>query len=319
MPGQIILADAMGFCWGVRRTLRIVEEQANPLNRIATIGDVIHSPQVVDRLRSRGLDTAESVAEANERGYRRVAITAHGASPARAERARGLGIDVVDTTCPLVTKVQRLARKLVEQGYFLVVYGDGRHPEVQGILGWANTTRSVAAMSIGDLPWARADSGSGATGSSIPRKVAVVSQTTKIVDEFLVFSRELLMQVGRDGAELRICNTICAPTTERQNAIARLAKSTDLILVVGGRKSSNTTRLAELARKHGVAAHHIESASEIDDRWLSPEQDVGVTAGASTPDDVIRGVIDALARRGYRRPTASSLLSEAKLDQIPAF
>jgi 4-hydroxy-3-methylbut-2-en-1-yl diphosphate reductase len=174
-------------------------------------------------------------------------------------------------------------------------------------------------MSISDLPWVRSTSDSSEYASSIPRKVAVVSQTTKIVDEFLAFSRDLLMQVGRDGIELRICNTICAPTTERQNAIARLAESAELILVVGGRKSSNTTRLAELARKHGVAAYHIESAAEIDDSWLSPEQNVGVTAGASTPDDVIKEVIDALVRRGYRQPAGSSMLLGADLDQIPAF
>jgi 4-hydroxy-3-methylbut-2-en-1-yl diphosphate reductase len=320
MKGKIVLADAMGYCWGVRRTLDIIQRAGKPENQIATIGDVIHNPQVVQRLRDAGIQTAESVDQALSRGFSQVAITAHGASPERNHRAEQLGLSMVDTTCPLVTKVQRLAQKLVKQGYFIVVYGDAGHPEVRGILGWADTSRAVAAKHVEDLPWNTARGKAGiADGVAPPRKVAVVSQTTKIVEEFLAFTRDLTDLVAREGGEIRVCNTICAPTTERQNAIERLADQVDLILVIGGRKSSNTARLAEVARGHGVISHHIESERDIDSDWLSQAQNVGITAGASTPDDVIEGVIDDLAQRGYERPSVHAWQAEYDLAHEPAY
>jgi 4-hydroxy-3-methylbut-2-en-1-yl diphosphate reductase len=229
-------------------------------------------------------------------------------------------LTMVDTTCPLVTKVQRLAEKLVRQGYFVVVYGDEAHPEVKGILGWAGTSRAIAAKHLEDLPWdtARGAAGNG-TGSSPPRKAAVISQTTKIVDEFLAFTRLLTDLVAREGGEIRICNTICAPTTERQNALERLAGRVDVILVIGGRKSSNTARLAEVARGHGVKSYHIESERDIRSEWLEDAGDVGITAGASTPDDVIERVIDDLAARGYSRPSAHTWQTDLDLEYEPAY
>lgn len=320
MNGKIVLADAMGYCWGVRRTLDIIQRSGKPDNQIATIGDVIHNPQVVQRLRDAGVQTSNTVDDASKQGFKQVAITAHGASPERTRRAEALGLTMVDTTCPLVTKVQRLAQKLVKQGYFIVVYGDANHPEVRGILGWADTSRSVAAKHVDDLPWNSARGRVSADDHvAPPRKVAVISQTTKIVDEFLAFTRELTELVARDGGEIRVCNTICAPTTERQNAIERLAEQVEAILVIGGRKSSNTARLAEVARGHGVVSYHIESERDIDPQWLTGVRHVGITAGASTPDDVIEGVIDDLAFRGYERPSMKSWQAEYDLEHEPAY
>ncbi len=320
MKGKIVLADTMGYCWGVRRTLEIIQRAGKPEEQIATIGDVIHNPQVVQRLRSAGVQTAESVDEAAYRGFRHVAITAHGASPERNRRAEEMGLTTVDTTCPLVTKVQRLAQKLVKQGYFIVVYGDADHPEVRGILGWADTSRAVAAKHVEDLPWNAQRGSEGSDGlTAPPRKVAVISQTTKIVDEFLSFARDLTDLVAREGGEIRICNTICAPTTERQNALERLATEVDAILVIGGRKSSNTARLAEVARGYGVESYHIESEADVDDDWLKHVRDIGITAGASTPDDVIERVIDDLAGRGFQRPSVHTWQAEFDLAHEPAY
>jgi 4-hydroxy-3-methylbut-2-en-1-yl diphosphate reductase len=320
MRGRIVLADAMGYCWGVRRTLEIIQRAGSPDDQIATIGDVIHNPHAVEQLRSHGIRTATSVEEAAKQGFRKVAITAHGASPERTHEAKRLGLSMVDTTCPLVTKVQRLAEKLVRQGYFIVVYGDRDHPEVRGIVGWANTSRVVAAKQLRDLPWnhhegtPRDDSDDGP-----PRKVAVISQTTKIVDEFLAFARELTDQVAQRGGEVRICNTICAPTTDRQNALRRMASQVDVILVIGGRKSSNTTRLAELGRRHGVDSYHIESDQEISPEWLEGVRNVGITAGASTPDEVIYRVIDFLSEQGYARPDLADISGVIDLAEQPAY
>lgn len=302
MIRRIKLAQEMGYCWGVRRALDIIAEAGDPADPVATIGDVIHNPQVVERLRSAGIDTSASVATAAGLGYRRVAITAHGAGPHMAGEAVEHGVQLLDTTCPLVTKVQRLAQKLVKQGYTIVVYGDSYHPEVKGIIGWSGTTRAYPAKKIVDLPWDGPRGTTDPDASVPPRKVAVVSQTTKNTDEFMTFCGELATWVLPEGGELRVCNTICEPTYTRQNALKDLAREVDLILAIGGKKSSNTARLAEVGRQLGVQSYHIERPRDIQDAWLTIDGDVGITAGASTPDDVIQAVVNHLVERGFEAP-----------------
>jgi 4-hydroxy-3-methylbut-2-enyl diphosphate reductase len=301
---RVVVADELGYCWGVRRAVDIISASAQNDGPIAPVGDIIHNPQVVQRLRQIGVEGAESVEQAKGRGFTRVAITAHGMGPHLALEAAAENMQLIDTTCPLVTKVQRLAQKLVRQGYFLVVYGDAYHPEVRSVLGWANTSKSCAAKKIADLPWntRRGKEGPGLTAP--PRKVAVVSQTTKNIDELMKFASELQAMVVPEGGEFRLCNTICEPTSERQNALRRLIEEdhVDLILAIGGRKSSNTARLAEIGRSLGVPSHHIEQREDIDATWLESINVIGVTAGASTPDDVIEDVVGALADLGYAPP-----------------
>ena len=304
MGKRVVVAQELGYCWGVRRALEIVEAAAESTGPIAPIGDVIHNPQVVERLRQRGIEGATSVTEAAGRGFRRVAITAHGMGPHLAGEAASAGMELIDTTCPLVTKVQRLAQKLVRQGYYLVVYGDSYHPEVRSVIGWAGTSKAVAAKKIADLPWNAPRGASGEGVLTPPRKVAVVSQTTKNVDELMVFAQQLQAMVMPEGGEFRLCNTICEPTSERQNALKRLVEEdqVDVILAIGGRKSSNTARLAEVGQALGVPSYHIERIGDIEEAWLVDADVVGVTAGASTPDDVIENVVADLARRGYTPP-----------------
>ncbi|HLI51068.1 MAG TPA: 4-hydroxy-3-methylbut-2-enyl diphosphate reductase [Thermomicrobiaceae bacterium] len=317
MTRQIVMADELGYCWGVRRALDIISEAGNPENPVATIGDVIHNPQVVQRLTANGVHPLLTMDEAVSKGFNRVATTAHGAGPDRAPDAKGRGLELIDTTCPLVTKVQRLGQKLVRQGYYLVVYGDGYHPEVRGILGWADTKRACAAKHIEDLPWTARRGSSDPDAITPPHKVAVVSQTTKMVDEFMKFVTALTEMVARDGGEIRICNTICEPTSNRQNALRKLADESDLILVIGGKKSSNTARLAEVGNSYGVPSYHIESETDIDPSWLSEVEFVGVTAGASTPDDVIQEVVDWLVGQGFNPPEGG--IRHQSLDELPNF
>lgn len=314
---RIVMADELGYCWGVRRALDIIEKAGEPKDPVATVGDVIHNPQVVNRLRSQGVETAETVEEAASRGFKRIAITAHGAGPERAREAQERGLELIDTTCPLVTKVQRLAAKLVKQGYYIVVYGDHFHPEVRGVISWSDTSRAVAAKKIEDLPWNAPRGASGEGVEAPPRKVAVISQTTKMVEEFLDFARELTDMVAREGGEVRICNTICEPTYERQNALKRLASQVDMILAIGGKKSSNTARLAEVGRAFGIESHHIESYQEINPEWLATVENVGVTAGASTPDDVIEEVVEHLTTFGFEPPANG--MKPVNLDELPAY
>jgi len=301
----------------VRRAVDIISDAADPADRIAPIGDIIHNPQVVSRLRERGVIGMTSVEEAKAEGMRRVAITAHGMGPHLAIQADQAGLELIDTTCPLVTKVQRLAQKLVRQGYFLVVYGDSYHPEVKSVLGWAATSKSVAAKKIEDLPWNAPRGTKGEGVVTPPRKVALVSQTTKNIDELMVFSDKLQKMVMPDGGEFRLCNTICEPTTERQNALRRMAKEVDAILAIGGRKSSNTARLADVGNSLGVPSYHIEKPEDIDPAWLEGATNVGVTAGASTPDDVIEEVVRYLTTFGFTPPEGG--IRPVDPDYVPAY
>lgn len=316
---KIVVAQELGYCWGVRRAVNLIEDAASPTNRVAPIGDIIHNPQVVERLRSHGVEGATSVDEAKGRGFNRVAITAHGMGPHLAEQAKANNMELIDTTCPLVIKVQRLAQKLVRQGYYIVMYGDDYHPEVKSVLAWADTTKSCAAKHIEDLPW-NAARGSEEPGAIVPpRKVALVSQTTKNISELMEFSNELQRMVIPEGGEFRLCNTICEPTTERQNALKTLTDSAHVILAIGGKKSSNTARLADVGNQMGVPSHHIERPEDIQQEWLDAvgEGNVGITAGASTPDDVIEEVVIYLVDRGYTPPEGG--IRPVDPDYVPKF
>jgi len=316
---RIVVADELGYCWGVRRALDIIEDAADPEAPVAPIGDIIHNPQVVARLRERGVVGSESVDAASREGFKRVAITAHGMGPHLAQQASDAHMELIDTTCPLVTKVQRLAQKLVRQGYFLVVYGDAYHPEVKSVLGWAATSKSVAAKHLEDLPWNAKRGASGEGLVTPPRKVALVSQTTKNVDELMKFALELQAMVVPEGGEFRLCNTICEPTSERQNALKRLIDRDhcDVVFAIGGRKSSNTARLAEVASLLGVESHHIERPEDLQAEWLEGKTTVGVTAGASTPDQVIQDVVDTIAAYGFAPPSGG--IRAVDPDYVPAF
>ena len=318
-PKRIVVAHELGYCWGVRRALDIITDAAEKAGPVAPVGDIIHNPQVVERLRAKGVEGASSVAEAVSRGFGRVAITAHGMGPHLAAQAAENNLELIDTTCPLVTKVQRLAQKLVRQGYYLVVYGDSYHPEVTSVLAWASTSNSVAAKTITDLPWNARRGETGEGKITPPRKVAVVSQTTKNIDELMKFANALQDMVIPEGGEFRLCNTICEPTSERQKALKRLVEEDrcDLILAIGGRKSSNTARLAEVGNNMGVVSHHIERAEEIDGAWLASAHTVGLTAGASTPDDVIESVVAWLVAKGFAAPEGG--IRPVDPDYVPAF
>jgi 4-hydroxy-3-methylbut-2-enyl diphosphate reductase len=292
---NIILADEMGFCFGVRRAIEMVNELADEGKSVRMLGDVVHNPQVVHDLEGKGVSVISEVHQATSDGV--MVITAHGAAPWVADEARAAGTNVVDTTCPLVEKPQQIARDLAKDGYTVVVYGDKKHPEVKGILGWAGEG-ALATKSIEDLPWHIRRDADGAWAEKPPRKVAVVTQTTSEMDEVIAFVNELTALALPLGGEVRVINTICKPTTDRQLAMRTLAREADVVLVIGGRKSANTKHLAEIGNHLGTPSYHIESTAEIDPAWIEDKETVGVTAGASTPDAVVGEVVDWLVARG---------------------
>ncbi len=296
---EIIFADEMGYCFGVRKALEIIEAAADSHRRVASLGDIIHNPQAVAKLEEKGVSVMtelDQAVEARQAGQLdMMAITAHGAAPHVAATARAAGLEVVDTTCPLVTLVHERAARLRDDGYYIVVFGDRNHPEVKGILGHAGKD-AIAVTRFEDLPWtAPRDDFTAPRTAKPPKKVAVLSQTTMDIRAFTAFVNRLNELALPIGGEVFVHNTICKPTADRQLAVRHLARQADLIVVVGGKKSANTRHLAEISGELGVRNHHIQGPADLDPAWFTADvKVVGVTAGASTPDYVIEAVTSRL-------------------------
>lgn len=275
---EILLAKDMGFCWGVRRAIDIMEKAAGEQGEIISLGPVVHNPQVVSDLEAKGVRIATNPPEPDARP---VAITAHGLSPDSITAARSQGRQVIDATCPIVTRSQRWAKKMAESGFTVIVYGNPNHREVKGVLGWAQG-RGIAVTELSDLP------------AELPGRIAVISQTTQSPQRFAAFVARLLEERVNQIGELRVINTLCDVTSSQQAAARELAQEVDLMLVVGGRASANTGHLVEVCREEGAEAYQIESAAELDPAWLSGRLRVGLTAGASTPDSVVEAVVNRI-------------------------
>jgi small subunit ribosomal protein S1 len=272
---EIFLADKAGFCFGVKRAINTAFEAVGK-TRVYCLGPLIHNPQEVDRLRRAGVQTVEDFSILSSGDT--LIIRSHGVPPRVVSQARGMGLTIIDLTCPFVGKAQRYAEALYKEGYQVVVVGEKKHPEVQSILGYAGENARVVE-SPGDVE-----------NLKFQGRIGVVAQTTQSYGNF----SEIVLTLLRISKELKVFNTICSSTKERQEAARVLARQVDLMLVVGGRNSANTSRLADLCRKEGKPTYHIEVADEIRAEWLKGVDKIGVTAGASTPDWLVEGVIDKL-------------------------
>ncbi len=279
---RIELARVYGFCPGVRRAVQMVEEHLAREGPLATLGAIVHNAHVVEALENKGATVARSLEEADAPA---VAITAHGAGQEVYREIQERGLKLVDTTCPIVKRAQEAAHTLAEAGYTVLIYGEESHPEVRGILSWTGG-KGYATLRPADLP------------ELSPGKLAVISQTTKDQKAFWDFVREVIARFHSTLADLRVIDTTCPETGRRYQAALELAERVQAIFVVGSRNSANTRRLAETCRGTGVRTYFIESAEEIDPAWLSGLSRVGVTAGASTPDEVINQVIHRLSQLG---------------------
>ena len=242
---------------------------------VYTLGPIIHNPQVTRELRSRGVLEAETV-DGVASGT--IVIRSHGVAPSIIEQAEAKGLKVVDATCPHVINAQLAARLLQEQGYQVLVVGEMGHPEVEGISAYARE-QAIVVKKPTDLPETLAS-----------KKVGVVVQTTQSEHALEAIVNELRNR----GITPMVHNTICCATRQRQEAAIELAKTMDVMVVVGGRNSSNTTRLAELCTLECSQTYHIESADELDPAWFVGADKVGITAGASTPENQIESVEEAL-------------------------
>jgi len=267
----------MGFCWGVRRAIDIMEQAAEEYGEIISVGPIVHNPQVVKELEGKGVRT-NVIPETDERP---VAITAHGVGPQVMDQVKATGAQIIDGTCPIVTRSQRWARKMADSGFTVLVFGDPEHREVKGVLGWAGE-KGMAIRDGETLP------------EELPSRVAVISQTTQNPQRFAEFVSQLMHERIDQISELRLVNTLCNVTSNQQAAARELASEVDLMLVVGGRSSANTKHLLEVCQDEGATAYHIESEHDIAPEWLAEVSRVGVTAGASTPDSAVEAVVERI-------------------------
>lgn len=278
MTPRIEIARHAGVCYGVERALELAHRAGtDALPSVHTLGPLIHNPRVVNELEEAGVQMANRLEDIPAGA---VIIRAHGVAPAVEDEARERGLSVLDATCPYVKKVHVAAERLRAAGYQVIVVGEAGHAEVEGIMGHAGEG-AVVVSGPEDLD-----------GLKLAPKVGVVVQTTQ-TDERLAAVVSALLPRTR---EVRVVNTICKATHERQESAAELAARADVMVVIGGRNSGNTRRLAQICVAACPRTYHIESADEIDPSWFVDAELVGVTAGASTPERHIREVIDRIGR-----------------------
>jgi 4-hydroxy-3-methylbut-2-enyl diphosphate reductase len=284
-PDKILLATPRGYCAGVDRAVQTVEQALALYGAPVYVRkEIVHNKHVVAQLRERGAIFVESESEVPEGAT--AVFSAHGVAPSVHQNARERSLNVIDATCPLVTKVHREAVKFAAEDYTIVMIGHEGHEEVEGTMGEA-PDRIVLVQSEEDVRNLEVDD---------PTRIAYISQTTLSVDEtssIIVALRERFPAIVGPRTD-----DICYATTNRQAAVKELAVECDLVLVIGSRNSSNSNRLVEVAREHGAASHLIDNASQVQEEWLDGVRVLGISSGASAPEELVQGLVQLFRDRG---------------------
>ncbi len=285
IPEKLLLAAPRGYCAGVDRAVQTVE-RALALHGapVYVRKEIVHNKHVVEQLKERGAIFVDSETDVPEGAT--VVFSAHGVAPHVHDNATARHLRTIDATCPLVTKVHVEARKFAAEDYTIVLVGHAGHEEVEGTMGEA-PSNIVLVESAEDVDRLEVED---------PNKVAYISQTTLSVDE----TRSIINRLRERFPEIVGPRTddICYATTNRQAAVKQLARCCDLVLVVGSRNSSNSNRLVEVAREHGAASHLIDNVGQVCEEWLEDKRVVGITSGASAPEELVQGVIEFFRARG---------------------
>jgi 4-hydroxy-3-methylbut-2-enyl diphosphate reductase len=276
---RIEKAEKLGLCFGVRRAIKLLKEAATKQKEIETLGPVAHNRLLVETLANLGV---KPITRLDQAKGRILAITTHGTSPAILSEIKARHVRIIDTTCPIVRKAQNAARELAEAGFDVIIFGDAKHSEVKGLLGWAGE-KGIAALDIKQL---------GRTVESSSR-LGIISQTTQTQSAFLEFAAQLIETVGPKIEEIRLVNTLCKVTQGQQEAALELARQSQLIIVIGGGNSANTRHLMEICSPV-VETHWVETANELDASWVRGKHRIGITAGASTPDESVEELMARL-------------------------
>jgi 4-hydroxy-3-methylbut-2-enyl diphosphate reductase len=290
---ELKVATKAGFCFGVKRAVEIARKSLHDRDGpVYTLGPLIHNDQVTGALAREGIITVNDLDEINGQGT--VIIRSHGVAPEIINKAEQKGLKVVDATCPFVRKVQQTVHDLAQQNLPVVIVGDPEHPEVNGIVGWSGNRAIVVkdaeqARSLGPYP-----------------EVGVVAQTTQRQDNL-----DAVVNVLKDsGSRVRVFNTICLATSERQKEAQELAQNVDAMLVLGGKNSANTAKLAQVCRTAGIPVFQIETAGDIDFAWFQGLKVVGITAGASTPGWIIEEVCSRMMEFEERNNKEENAMEE---------
>ncbi len=273
---KIKLAEKYGFCFGVKRAIKIAEDNKNS----ATYGPLIHNANEIARLKDNF-----NVALTNDLSDFKTGDTAvirtHGIPKNELSQLHERNVNVIDATCPYVTKPQRICEEMSKKGYSIVIFGDEKHPEIRGVKSYADN--AFVVTNVEDLKTL-----------CFKEKIALVAQTTRKVDEYMKIATYLIPRYK----EVRVFNTICNATFDNQEAVEALSYEADVMIVIGGKNSSNTKQLFSIALSHCANSHHIEDEKDIDLSWFIEKELCGISAGASTPDWVIQNVVNTIRKFG---------------------
>lgn len=270
---KIELASSYGFCFGVKRAIKIAENAKDAV----TIGPIIHNNDEINRLNKNfNVKTLEGISEID--GEKKAIIRTHGITKGDLAELKKSDIKVIDATCPFVTKPQQICEKMSKEGYDIVIFGDEKHPEIKGVKSYA-VGKVFVVLEESELE-----------NVKLAQKVAVISQTTRKVEKFMQIVNYLMLRVK----EVRVFNTICNATFENQEAVKNLAVRADVMVVIGGKNSSNTKQLYLISKTACEDSYLVENELELERAWFEGKKLCGVSAGASTPDWIIQKVVDKL-------------------------
>ena len=268
---RVIVAKTAGFCFGVKRAIDIAFKIAKAKRKgVYTLGPIIHNPQVVAELEADGIAAIDDIK--SKKDIKALIIRTHGIPLHVSEEVVSAGCEIIDATCPFVKKAQYYAKLLSEEDYQVVILGEKNHPEVQSLMSYAGD-RSLVVNAESPLP-------------KLKNKVGMVVQTTQPLESL----QKVLTSMIKQTKEIKVYNTICSSTALRLKETETMADKVDVMFVVGGKNSANTTQLTLLCRSLSVPTHHIETASEIKKAWIKGAKQIGITAGASTPKWIIQEV-----------------------------
>ncbi len=282
MSVKVIVAPHAGFCFGVERAIELAEEASKYTKsgkKVFTFGPLIHNPQEVKRLRSLGVDVLKDENLLDKDTV--LILRSHGIPPQKEKMLKERGVEIVDATCPYVKAVHEAVQKLVKEGYFVVLVGEKNHPEVLGTWGYLEESggEGIIVETLEDLKPAL----------NKP-KVGIIAQTTQNEQ----FFKEVVGEVAVWVNEVKVINTICNATSVRQEEVRELAPKVDVMIIIGGKNSGNTTRLYKIAKSLNPRSYHIETAEELKREWFKDAKTVGVSAGASTPKWIIEKVVNRI-------------------------
>ncbi len=273
---KVIIADKAGMCYGVKRAINLALETSHHQQQVEALGPLVHNTQVTQRLEVQGIHKKdlESITPGSA-----VIIRSHGTGPETYQHLKEIGCQVVDGTCPFVSRVVQLGLEAIAQGYDVWILGDKKHPEIQGYMAWLKDRCRIIA-----------DPQEILLEKDLPEKIAIMAQTTENLDRL----EQLAENVVKAGREPKVYNTICSASRERRQAAEALAAKVDLVLVIGGKHSANTAKLGEYCRNIQSNTYVIENYSDIDFDWLKGIELIGITAGASTPEWIIKEVVEKM-------------------------